>query len=142
MTWRRAILRRMARSNPELIRDAVALYRREGFAALTRFADPEVEVRMGAGINEGEYHGVDETLRFNDDWEDAWARMDYDPAEIEEIDERNVIVRVEMTMRGEGSGVEVTGTQWWLFEVRDERFVRWHLYLDRKSAVAAVEADG
>jgi hypothetical protein len=127
----------MARSNTEFVRDALELHRREGFDALVRLADPEVEVRMGPGVNAGEYRGIDDVIRFNSDWEDAWADTAYDLAEIEELDDHNVVARIEMRLRGEGSGVEVTATAWWLFEVRDERFLRWHLYSDRESALAA-----
>jgi hypothetical protein len=92
---------------------------------------------MGPGVNAGEYRGIDDVIRFNSDWEDAWADTAYDLAEIEELDDHNVVARIEMRLRGEGSGVEVTATAWWLFEVRDERFLRWHLYSDRESALAA-----
>jgi len=118
-------------------REALALYRREGFAALAEFADPQIEIRMGYGINAGEYHGIEQALRFNADWEDAWAVMAYEVAEVDEIDAENVVARIEMTMRGEGSGVEVSETQWWLFELHGGRFTRWHLYTDRESAFGA-----
>lgn len=127
----------MAPSNADRVREVLAVHRREGFAALAAFADPEIEIRMGAGINAGEFRGIEEAERFNDDWEDAWAETRYEVAEITEIDDANLIAKIEMTMRGEGSGAEVTGTQWWLFELHEGRFIRWHLYVDRQSAVRA-----
>jgi cysteine synthase len=127
----------MAPSNADLVRDALAVYRREGFAALAEFADPQIQIRMGYGINAGEYHGIEQALRFNADWDDAWAETVYEVAEVDEIDAEHVVARIEMLMRGGGSGAEVTGTQWWLFELRDGLFVRWHLYDDRESALAA-----
>jgi ketosteroid isomerase-like protein len=127
----------VAPSNADRVREALALHREQGFAALIALADPEIEIRMGAGINAGEFRGTDEAERFNADWEDAWAEARYEVVEITEVDEANLIARIEMMMRWEGSGAEVTGTHWWLFELREGRFVRWHLYTDRESAMAA-----
>ena len=128
----------MAESNLELVRDALALYEREGFGALVALADPEIEIRMGAGLNAGEHHGVEGAIEFNADWEEAWAEARYEVVELEEIDDQTLIAEMSMSLRGEGSGVDVSGTQWWLFGVRDGRFTRWHLYDDRASALAAV----
>ena len=125
-------------SNVEIVREALALYEREGFAALIAKADPEIEIVSG-GFNAGEWHGVEEGLAFYADWEEAWSNASYELTEIEEIDAETLITRVEMEMRGEGSGAGVTGTQWWLFGIRDGLISRWHLYLDRESALKAAK---
>ena len=128
----------MQRSNADFIREVMSLYEREGFAALTRYADPEIEIVSG-GFNAGEWRGIEEGIAFNADWEEAWAEADYELAEIEELDDETLIARVEMTMRGEGSGADVSATQWWLFGVRAGKVTRWHLYLDRESALRVAQ---
>jgi hypothetical protein len=129
----------MPQSNPDFIRKLLSLHGSEGFDAVIRYADPEIEI-VTTGINAGTRHGIAEGLELNALWEDAWEEVVYEPGEIEEIDERIVVAEVAMSMRGEGSGVDVTGTQWWLFEIRDGLICRWHLYLDRDSAVEAAGA--
>jgi ketosteroid isomerase-like protein len=127
----------VTRTNQEIVREALALYEREGFEALTALADPEIEIRMGAGINAGDHHGVDQALEFNADWEEAWSDARYELIDLEDVDDETLIAEVAMTVRGEGSGAEISGSQWWLFGVRDGRFTRWHLYFDRASALEA-----
>ena len=128
----------MERSNVELVREVMALYESEGFEAVIRYADPEIEIHMGAGINQGARRGIEEGLAFTADWEEAWQDASYEIAEIEELGDGTVIARIETDLRGAGSGLDVSFTQWWVFGIRDNRFVRWDLYYDRESALAAV----
>jgi ketosteroid isomerase-like protein len=130
----------VAKSNSEVVREALDLYHREGFEALTPFADPQIEVYAAPGLlNAGEFKGMDEAVAFNAEWEEAWADATYVPDELIEVDGENVVAVIKSKVRGRGSGVEVDATQYWLFGIRDGLIVRWHLYTDRESAVAAAE---
>jgi ketosteroid isomerase-like protein len=129
----------MTTSNIELVREVMALYDREGFEAVLQYADPEIEIQMGAGINQGARRGIEEGLAFTADWEEAWQDATYEIAEIEEIGDDTVLAKIETNLRGAGSGLDVSFTQWWIFGIRDGRFVRWQLYYDRDSALEAVQ---
>ena len=128
----------VVQSNIELVREVLSVYEREGLEAVARYADPEIEIRMGAGINQGDRRGIEEGIAFTADWEEAWQHATYKIAEIEEVDDETVLARIESDLRGAGSGVEVSLTQWWIFGIRGGRLVRWHLYYDHESALEAV----
>jgi ketosteroid isomerase-like protein len=125
-------------SNVELLHEVLDLYEREGFAALAPYAHPDVEIRNETSVLEaGDYRGIDAGTEMNARWEEVWADSSYEYSRIEEVDDETLIVEVVLRMRGGGSGAAVTATQWWLFGIRDGRFTRWHLYMDRPSAMRA-----
>jgi ketosteroid isomerase-like protein len=121
-------------SNIELVREVLDVYEREGLEAVFRYADPEVEIHMADGLNQGDRRGIDEGVAFTTEWDDTWEEATYELSEIEAVGEETVLATVETSVRGAGSGIAVTFTQWWVFGIRGGRFVRWHLYYDRKSA--------
>jgi ketosteroid isomerase-like protein len=128
----------VAKTNVELLHEVLDLYEREGFEALVPFAHPDVEIRNQTNVLEaGDYHGIDAGVQMNARWEEAWADSSYELKQVEELDDETLIAEVVMTVRGDGSGAEVKATQWWLFSVRQGRFSRWHLYLDRDAALKA-----
>jgi ketosteroid isomerase-like protein len=125
------------RSNADLVRTVLDVYDRDGFEAALAYADPDVEIKMVGGINDGEHRGLEQGLAFTSDWEEAWENASYLIAELEEVDHETVLARIETELRGAGSGMNVAFTQWWVFGVRDGRFVRWHIYYDRDRAFEA-----
>jgi ketosteroid isomerase-like protein len=128
----------VAKSNTHLVREALETYNRDGFGALIPFTSPAIEVHAAPGLlNSGEFKGIDAATQFNADWEEAWGDVRYEPVELVELDDRHVLAVVAGTMRGERSGVQINSQQYWLFAIEDGRFARWHLCLDRESAIAA-----
>jgi ketosteroid isomerase-like protein len=132
-----SIIGPVKRDNVELVREVLDVYEREGLEAVFRYADPEVEIHMAEGLNKGDRRGIDEGVAFTTEWDDTWEDASYELTEIEAIGDETVLATVETSVRGAGSGVAVKFTQWWVFGIRDERFVRWFLYYDRESAVEA-----
>jgi ketosteroid isomerase-like protein len=133
----------MSTSNADLVREALEIYNREGFDALTPFTSPGIEVHAAPGLlNSGDFQGIDEATRFNAEWEEAWGDLSYEPVELSELDDRHVLAVVAGTLRGERSGVEISSEQYWLFAIEDGRFTRWDLCLDRESAIAAAGDGG
>lgn len=128
----------MSKSNADLVREALELYNREGFEALLPFAAPDIEIHATPGLlNAGDYTGREDAVRFNSEWEEAWGEIGYEPLELVELDARHVLAVVRGTLRGGRSGVPVNSVQYFLFGIEGGRFTRWHLYLDRDSAIAA-----
>jgi ketosteroid isomerase-like protein len=128
----------VARSNADLVREVLEVYNRDGFGALTPYTSPEIEIHAAPGLlNAGEFTGIDAATQFNADWEEAWGEVRYEPVELVELDDKHVLAVVAGTLRGERSGVQISSEQYWLFAVEDGRFARWHLCLDRESAIAA-----
>jgi hypothetical protein len=130
----------MASSNADFVRHVLEVYNREGFGALTPFVSPAIKIHAATGLlNAGDFTGIDEAQRFNAEWEEAWGQVSYAPRELVELDDRHVLAVVAGTLRGERSGIEISSEQYWLFAIEDGRCTRWHLCLDRESAIAAAE---
>lgn len=122
----------------ELTRRGFEAFNRGDMDAVVKILHPEVEVHASGDVGEaGTYHGRDGFLHWNRVWMDAWEEFSVELEEIEELDDRNVLVHVHQTGRGRGSGVEVSQRIVYLFTVRDGLAARVHLYADRDSAVAA-----
>jgi ketosteroid isomerase-like protein len=125
----------------ELVSAGFAAYNRGDAEAVLALMHPEVEVHSSGTVGEaGTYHGHEGYLRWVSLWLDAWERFVIEADEVEELDEENVLVHVNQTGRGRGSGVEVTQTVTYLFTVRDDLLTRLHLYADREEALAAWES--
>jgi hypothetical protein len=62
----------------------------------------------------------------------------YELRGIELIDDRNAITAVHQEGAGVGSGVPVELDVFYLLEFEGERAIRFHVYLDRGAALAAV----
>jgi ketosteroid isomerase-like protein len=124
-------------SNADLVRAVLDVYDRDGFEAALAYADPDVEIKMVGGINDGEHRGLEQGLAFTADWEEAWENARYLIAALQEVNDETVVAQIETELRGAGSGMHVEFTQWWVFGIRDGRFVRWHIFYDRDKAFEA-----
>jgi uncharacterized protein len=123
---------------------------REGFEAFNRgdveavlsMLSPDVEVHSVADVGEaGTYHGRDGYLAWTRIWLDAWEDFTIEMGEIEQVDERNVLIPSVQRGRGKGSGLEVTQEAVYLFTIGDDGLVtRLHLYPDREAALAAARS--
>jgi ketosteroid isomerase-like protein len=127
-------------SNVDLVRQGFQLFEQEGPAAVFRLADPEIEVHAAPGVEPtGTYRGYEDALRWAQEWFDAWDEFRMQPAEIVEVGDRFVVVTTHQSATGKGSGIEVEIDVSYLFEIRDGRVARFHLYRERVQALAAAE---
>jgi uncharacterized protein len=129
--------------NVELLRRGFESFNREGpegLAALLSLADPEIEVYAGPGMAEaGMYRGHEAAVRVSAEWFDVWDEFEMKPSEFVEVSDEIVVVPLHQVGRGRGSGVEVEVDIAYLFEIRERRVTRLHLYTDPAQALAAAE---
>ena len=71
-------------------------------------------------------------------WSEAWGvAAEPRSSASSEPDDRHLIVEVHQAATGAGSGVPVEMTLFCLFEFRDDKVVRLHLYAERDEALEA-----
>jgi ketosteroid isomerase-like protein len=124
--------------NAELVRRGADGYNRGDIAAVLDLFDANVEVHTAPGlVNAGTYHGHDEFLQWLKQWVEAWEEFRIELEAVEPIGDEHVVAMVRQVVRGAGSGVEVEMRLAQLYEVRDGKATRFHLYPDRETALAA-----
>jgi ketosteroid isomerase-like protein len=125
--------------NVELIRAGFAAFEAGDVDTVLEFLDEDVEVHTAPGlINAGTHRGRDGYIAWLTEWLEAWEDFQAEPVEFEPIGERHVLVLVNQTGRGVGSGVPVEMAFHWAIELADARLTRMHLYAERERALAAV----
>jgi limonene-1,2-epoxide hydrolase len=125
--------------NVALVRSGLeALSRGDLQAAITNL-DPEVELHTPPEMaNAGTYHGLDEYRIWMGNWMEARQEFEISIARIEPVGERHVLVELDQRRVGRGSGVEVERPVTQMSEIRDGKAMRFHLYGDWETAMAAV----
>jgi ketosteroid isomerase-like protein len=125
--------------NQILFAAGIEAYNRGDFEALAEFFDPAVECHIGPGLgNPGTWHGVDGFREMTESWRDAFAEDRSEVISAEMPDDNHLIAEMRQTAVGSVSGVPVEMTNVYMLEVRRGRTVRFHIYADRDSAMAAV----
>jgi ketosteroid isomerase-like protein len=123
----------------ELARAGFEAFNRGDVDAVLELLSPDVEVHSTAETGEeGTYHGRDGYLAWTSIWLDAWRDFRIELAEVEEVDQHNLLVISRQKGEGKGSGLEVTQTVVYLFTIDDAGLItRLHLYPTREAALAA-----
>jgi len=128
-----------ADENIERLEAGVASFNLDDQEAVLGFFGPGVECRVGPGLmNTGTWHGHDGYRDMVSAWNEAWGEHDTRVVSVDAPDEHHVIAEVHQTATGSVSGVPVEMTVFYFVEVRDGKGVRFHIYADRESALAAV----
>ena len=126
-------------TNERLLRGGVEAYNRGDFQAMIALFDPEIELHVdSAQGNPGTWHGLDGFRKMVESWRDAFAEDTSEVLGLEMIGDRHLIAEMRQTAVGSVSGVPVEMTNYYLLELRDGRAVRFHIYGDRETAMAAV----
>jgi hypothetical protein len=129
----------MSEENVELVRRTIGLFNaREIERALDLVPDDfEMDWSNSIGPLKGIYRGRQEVVRLWRTFLDAWDEVQWNPEEIIEVDETQVVVVNHVEMRGRGSGVDVDaiGVQLWTFEAGEAQRVK--LYQSKAEALEA-----
>ena len=111
--------------------------RGDAAASLAMFGD-DVEIFVSQELmNAGTYLGTDGYLRMIDAWNEAWQSIEIEISRVEEVGPDHLLVDVDQTAVGAGSGVPVEMEVFWLFEFRDGLVRRFRMYANRESALDA-----
>jgi ketosteroid isomerase-like protein len=128
------------RENLELVRAGFEAFNAGDIAAVLELLDPEIEVFTAPGlINAGTFHGHAGFLEWAQGWLEAWESTVNEIERLHPIGEDRVVVEAHQRARGAGSGIDVEMDNTWLFEIRNGKATRLHLYDDREEAFAAAE---
>jgi ketosteroid isomerase-like protein len=131
----------VAEAIQNLVRKALDAYQSGATETMLEFADPELEVHIAPSlVNPGTTTGPNELRSMTRDWEEAWRDARYEIEEFRELGDGRAVARVHTFAEGSSSGLKVEMRQGWMWEVRDGRFTRWHLYPNIKDALEAARA--
>ena len=137
--------RAMSEENVKLVRQGYdALNSGDLEMALAMF-DPEVEVHLATddadtvwGLDfQRSYHGIDGFLKFVATLYEALGEFRWEPTEYRDAGDQ-VVVRIRMTARGRGSGVDVVQDMTHVCDIRDGKLIRHETFFDRAAALQAV----
>jgi ketosteroid isomerase-like protein len=121
------------------LRAGVEAYNRGDFGGMVSIFDPEIELVVDtAQGNPGTWYGLDGFRKMVESWRDAFAEDRSEVIDVSMVDDNHLIAEMRQTAVGSVSGVPVEMTNYYLLELRDHRAVRFHIYGDRDTALAAV----
>ena len=124
-------------SNLDLVKSIYVQWERGDWSS-AEWADPEIVFEMVGGLMEGTWEGTAEMSRAWATMLNAWDDPKAIPEEFIEPDDGRVLVLLQNTGRGKGSGIEIGGISAKaanLFEIRDGRVKRLTLYWERERAL-------
>jgi ketosteroid isomerase-like protein len=126
----------MSQENLEIVRDF--------FGDQSRFFDVldeevELDIRPMTPGYQGVIHGKDAVVAFWRDYSDAWDELAFEPIEIREAGEDQVVVVADMSGRGKGSGASFERRSGTIFTLRAGSVVKMKFL---PSGEAALEAAG
>ena len=129
----------MSQHNAEIIREFLAAFNREDYAACLDAIDPDVEWHPPPDLpNAAIANSRDALIATFQDWLGAWAGYRVVPEEIFEAGDDTVLVSAQESAHGKDSGVEVHSRRIvGLYHLRAGRIVRFKAYLDRAEALEA-----
>lgn len=125
--------------NEELLRRGVEAFNRGDHESIVVVLDPEIETHVAPGLgNSGTWHGIEGYETMVGGWGEAFESQENEIVALEFPDDDHVVAEIRVRGVGAGSGVPVEMRAFYLFEVRGDRAVRFHIYPDRESAMNAV----
>jgi ketosteroid isomerase-like protein len=126
----------MSEENVDIFREAFEASARTGEPVLD-VLDPEVEIYDHDIPDAGVYRGHAGFLKWVEDWSEAWEEFTMEPQRWIDAGDQVVLV-LQMTARGRGSGVEVKRRDALVWTIRDGKAFRVDYYNDESQALEAV----
>jgi ketosteroid isomerase-like protein len=122
----------------KLLQEGIDAFNRgEAAPALFLFAD-DLDCFIDSDLmNAGTYKGHDGYLKMLEAWGEAWQTVKADIVAAEAVDNDHLLVEINQSAVGAGSGVPVQMTIYWLFRFVDGKITRFHLYADHTAALEA-----
>jgi ketosteroid isomerase-like protein len=126
----------MSQENVEIVAQSFEHFERTGEPVLDGL-DPEVEVHDHDIPDAGTYRGHDGFLKWLADWSEAWGDFSMEAERWIDAGDRVVLV-LQMTATGKGSGVEVKRRDAMVWTLRDGMTTRIDYYNNESQALEAV----
>lgn len=128
----------MANPNVQGVHEMLAAYIQGDQGKLRASIDPEAEIHGAPGlVNAGTYYGYDGFQQWIAQWTEAWSDERFELGDFVEMEDSVLVVPAHITGRGASSGVEIDTVFGWLYEWRDGRVTRFHVYLTVEDAMDA-----
>jgi ketosteroid isomerase-like protein len=122
--------------------DAIPPQVAAGLAAWAELFDPDVEIDT-SGVDMpgfGVFRGLDGIRELFGRWIEEWEHYSWIHSNLSDAGE-HVILDSEIHATGTSSGVEVVWTHSQTYTFRADKVIRWRVFNDRASALAAIEQD-
>jgi ketosteroid isomerase-like protein len=128
----------MSHKNVKLVRKTLDAYARRDVDALRKLADPDVELDWSASRAwlAGVYRGFNETLRFYEDYFEAFDEIVIEPDRFIDLGDSVVVPNVAHQLGRHGNEVSARSTL--VFTVRNGKLRRICLYQETEQALEAV----
>jgi ketosteroid isomerase-like protein len=125
----------MSERNVEIVRRGYEALDRGGVGAVLELLDPDFEAEVGPDLSPepDRYRGHEGVRRWFAGFEGSLEDVRLEPEEFIEAGDK-VIVRVRLSARGSGSGIEVAQEAIQVWTVRGERAVAVSAYADMEDA--------
>jgi ketosteroid isomerase-like protein len=129
--------------NVERVRAGLDAFNRGDRDGVLAVLADDVEVFSSPALaNPGTYHGHRGYQDWVGQWLEAWDGLTIEIGRIAPVGDRHVVVGVQQTARGRGSGVQVDMTTAFMFELDELGTRALHLYATWDEAVAEAERRG
>jgi len=130
----------MTNPNVQRVYEMLAAYEQGDEDKVRESIDPQGEIYGAPGIvNSGTYYGYEGFRRWIDQWREAWSEERFELGEMVEVDESVLVVPAHVSGRGASSGLEIDQVFGWLYEWRDGRAIRFHVYRTVEEAMEAAQ---
>jgi ketosteroid isomerase-like protein len=128
----------MSSGNVALVQKVLGAYLTGDEATLRSMIPPDSQVYGAPGIiNSGTYRGFDGFQEWVKHWEEAWDEIDYELLETIEVGDSFVVVPAHIVGKGAVSGLQIDSVFGWMYEFRDGKAVRFHVYATVDDALEA-----
>jgi ketosteroid isomerase-like protein len=128
----------MPEDGVELVRDAIDAINRGDLDAWLDTLHPDFEFRNAPEMpDDPSGTGKEAALASMKTTLDLAENVRVDVKEITTLDDGRILLTTRVSAHGKGSGVPVTFDRWDLMTIRDGKFIRAEIYLDRGQALAA-----
>jgi ketosteroid isomerase-like protein len=118
--------------------EGLVAYQQGDEKTLRELMDPDIEIYSEPGmVNAGTFKGFDGWRQWASQWEEAWESITYEALEIIEVDDSTLVAPVRVVGKGVGSGLEIDRVFHYLYEIRNGKGVRFHVYLSEEHALEA-----
>ena len=131
----------MSRENVEIVRSGLEVVNRTGVRAFMRqaataFPEFEIDWSESVGPQRGVYRGLEQAVRFAEEWSHLFEQMRIEPEEFIDAGE-SVVVPNTAYLRGR-NGVEVQARSAFVYVLHDKKLHQLRLYQSKDDALAAV----
>ncbi|MEX2252986.1 MAG: nuclear transport factor 2 family protein [Thermoleophilaceae bacterium] len=131
----------MSAENIEIVRRAYEALASSDEGAALAIADPDVEIHSLFSGTEKVYRGHDGVREYLADMADVWASVAREPEQIRDAGDK-VVVALNMSVEGRGSGVGLTDTFGNLWTLRDGKVVEARTFPTFEAALEAAGIEG